>query len=75
MFSASNFLRKKHAIANEHGFNAAMLGLDNANPYPLGTTEHKEWEWGWNEGQDTLEEHVNAHNDYSISNEYESGWM
>lgn len=70
MFGLSKFFERRTSIANDHGFNAAMLGLDKINPYPIGSIDHKQWEWGWNEGIDTLQEAVDAHN---ISDEYESG--
>jgi hypothetical protein len=69
MFGASNFLRPKHSNANDHGFDCAYLGLDKHNPYPPGSIDHKQWEWGWNEGMDMLGE-LEAVPIHPFSNEY-----
>ena len=64
MFGLSKSLNRNASAANEHGFDAAYLGLDKANPYPVGTIDHKQWEWGYNEGIDLLAEHDTASNPY-----------
>ena len=70
MFGASNFFeRYQTSRANEMGFDTAVLGLDKINPFQEGSVDHKQWEWGYQEGLDTMEETVHAHH---ISNEYES---
>lgn len=71
MFGLSQFMRTKNSVANDHGFDAAMLGLTKENPYPPNTIDYKQWEWGYQEGIDTLEETVSVHH---ISNEYKSDW-
>jgi len=56
MFTLSEVLKKhlrpKGGEANAHGFNCAMLGLDKVNPYPIGSIDHKQFEWGWEEGNE-----------------------
>lgn len=56
MFGASSFLRPKNTNANDLGFDCAYLGLDKQNPFPVGSIDHKNYEWGYNEGLDMLEE-------------------
>lgn len=56
MFSLSKWLRPQENEANAHGFNCAFLGLDKVNPYPEGSIDHKQFEWGWNEGNDLVQE-------------------
>ena len=68
MFGASAFLRPTHQKANELGFDSACLGLDKINPFPVGSVEHKQWEWGWNEGIEMLNEYEEAA--YYPSDEY-----
>lgn len=64
-----NARKKTHlTIAEDEGYNAAMLGITKNNPYTVGSREYVCWEWGWRDAEDVLEELSNTH---SISNEYE----
>lgn len=71
MFSASKFLRpKSNPWANENGYNDAWLGLSNNNPYPVGSIDYQQYEWGYNEAKDDADE-LSSVPYYYPSNEYE----
>lgn len=71
MFTLSKWLRPKESEANAHGFNCAFLGVDKVNPYPPGTIDHKQFEWGWEEGNDLVKDSETAiHNYNSGDNEH-----
>lgn len=69
MFTISKWLRPSENEANMHGFNCAYLGVDKVNPYPVGSNDHKQFELGWNEGNELVQE-VNNTPVYYPSNEY-----
>ena len=56
MFGTSEYLRTKNSVANNAGFDAAFMGLDRVNPYPVGSVDHKQWEWGWEDGMELWNE-------------------
>ena len=70
MFSAAKFFNIGFSEANMHGFNCAYLGVDKNNPYPLGSNDYKQFELGWNEGIDLLNETNSVPSTYPYSNEY-----
>ena len=54
-------------IAEDMGYDHNWLGIENSNPFPIGTINHQRYEWGWNEAQRDLDEWADA---YYPSNEY-----
>lgn len=71
MFSVSKFLRpKSNPLANDGGYNDGWLGLPNSNPYPPGSIDHKQYEWGYNDAKDDADELSSIPYIYP-SNEYE----
>ncbi len=72
MFQLSKWLRPQESEANAHGFNCAYLGVDKMNPYPPNTIDWAEYEWGWNEGIDLVNETNDVPITHPFSNEYGS---
>lgn len=70
MFSVPKFLRKPNPLANESGYNDAWLGLNKANPFPIDSVDYKQYEWGYQEGLDDVDEFNSTPYTYT-SNEYE----
>jgi hypothetical protein len=70
MFSVSKFLRKPNPFANENGYNDAWLGLSKANPYIVDSVDYQQYEWGYQEGLDDVEEFKSTPYTYP-SNGYE----
>jgi hypothetical protein len=62
LFSAAKFLNTLcgYNEANMHGFNCAYLGLKKENPYLVGSIDHQQFEWGWNEGIQLVEDFENT---------------
>ena len=50
MFGVSNMFGRKETSANDSGFDAAFLGLDRINPYPVGTVDHSNGNGGTKKG-------------------------
>ena len=48
--------KKSHDLANDHGYNDAWLGIPNSNPYPVGSLSHREYNFGFDEGEDLVDE-------------------
>jgi hypothetical protein len=73
LFGIAEFLRPRHeraSLANDAGYNDAWLGLAYNNPFPLGTIDYKQYEWGYNQAQNDVDELADAPSFYP-SNEYE----
>lgn len=52
----------------DEGYNAGWLGLDRANPYPIGTANHRAWDIGY---QDALDDAVELISIYSKWSNYD----
>lgn len=68
MFTIFN-RQPKESLANSHGYNDAWLGIGNQNPYPVGSIDHKQYDWGYNEAIQLVEEYDSVPS-YYPSNEY-----
>lgn len=60
MMNMNQFLnqvrRRRDTAANDHGYNTAFLGLDNCNPYPIGSSEYVEFNSGYIEATLSIDE-------------------
>lgn len=56
----TTFRKKSLGIANDHGYNDAWLGLPNTNPYPAYQPEYAEYNRGYQDGEDLVEEYTNS---------------
>lgn len=70
MSSVSKLLRIQESMANENGYNDAWLGLNKANPFPVDSVDYKQYEWGYQEGLDDVDEFNSTPYVYK-SDEYE----
>ena len=76
MFSASESQRpnrERGSFANDAGYNDAWLGIANQNPFPVNSIDYRQYEWGYNEALDDINELDEAPAFYP-SNEYEE-WI
>lgn len=72
MFTASK-LKTTGDMAEDMGYNCGWLGLENSNPFPVGSIQYKTFEWGYNSALDDATEFAGA--SYP-SNEYASeAWL
>lgn len=67
-FGMGVFIRASHKRAHDQGWDAGYLGLDKANPYPVGSNEYINWNWGWEDAISLLEEFSSA--SYNPSDEW-----
>lgn len=58
MFNWDKNKRDTYSLAYDKGWNDCWLGLDKANPYPINSIDYKQYEWGWNDASDLLDEYA-----------------
>lgn len=59
MFSVDHLFAMK-SQAYDKGWNDSWLGIERVNPFPYQGVEWHQYEWGYNEAEDSLDELASA---------------